>query len=318
MPRADLLSAMLDVLAVTTPVFLLIGSGYLATRLGAFTAGQVDGLMVFTQRFAIPCLLFLAMARLDLAAGFDLAMLGAYYSGSLVVFFLGIAATMLWLRRSVEDAVAVGFAAMFANSVLLGLPIAERAFGPESLAPNYAIVALHAAFCYGVGTTAMEIARAGGRGARAGIRAVGAKLSTNGLMIGTALGVIVNLSGLALPDALSAPVRLMASAALPAALFGLGGVLVQYRPEGDWRGIALCGGLALLVHPTWVWFAGRPLGLEDGPFRAAVLTAAMAPGVNSYLFSVMYGRAVRITASTVLVGTGASVLTVSGWLLLLR
>ncbi|MBM2577518.1 AEC family transporter [Jannaschia sp. Os4] len=308
---------MLDVLAVTVPVFLLIGAGYLAVWRGLFSQGQVDGLMVFTQRFAIPCLLFLAMTRLDLSAGFDLALLAAYYSGSLACFALGILGTRLWLRRGWEDAVAVGFAAMFANTVLLGLPIAERAYGTDSLAPNFAIIALHAAFCYLVGISTMEAVRAGGGGLAAGLRTVARKLSRNALMLGVAAGIAANLSGLALPRLVEEPVQLVASAALPVALFGLGGVLVQYRPEGDARGILLVCGVALIVHPAWTWGMAALLGLSDAATRAAVLTAAMAPGVNSYLFAAMEGRAVRISASSVLIGTGASVATVSGWLWLL-
>ncbi|MGB3409250.1 MAG: AEC family transporter [Jannaschia sp.] len=309
---------MLDVLSVTIPVFLIIGSGYLAVWRGLFTQGQVDGLMVFTQRFAIPCLLFLAVSTLDLAAGFDWRLLTAYYSGSLVCFLAGILGTLFWLKRGAEDAVAVGFAAMFANTVLLGLPIAERAFGAGSLAPNYAIIALHAGFCYFVGTATMEAVRAGGAGFLGGVRAVARSMSRNSLMIGVALGLIVNLSGLPVPGAVDEATRLIARAALPAALFGLGGVLVQYRPEGDTRGIALCCAIALVLHPAWTWGAGRLLALDEGQFRAAVLTAAMAPGVNAYLFAAMHGKAVRISASSVLVGTALSVLTISGWLLLLK
>ncbi|MEM8851951.1 MAG: AEC family transporter [Pseudomonadota bacterium] len=308
---------MLDVLAVTVPVFLLIGAGYLAVWRELFTQAHVDGLMVFTQRFAIPALLFLAIANLDLTEGFDAALLIAYYSGSLVCFGAGVAGTLLWLNRGAEDAVAVGFAAMFANTVLLGLPIAERAFGAESLAPNYAIIALHAAVCYFIGVTAMEIVRAGGTGFLGGLKTVARSMAGNALMIGVALGLAVNLSGLPLPGPADEAVRLIASAALPAALFGLGGVLVQYKPEGDARGIFLISAIALVLHPAWTWAAGRLLDLGDGPFRAAVLTAAMAPGVNSYLFAAMHGRAIRITASSVLIGTAVSVLTVSGWLLLL-
>jgi predicted permease len=307
----------LGVLSVTLPVFLLIGAGYAAVRRDLFSQGQVDGLMVFTQRFAIPCLLFQAMAGLDLAAGFDWRLLASYYSGSIVCFAAGILGGRLWLRREAEDAVAIGFAAMFANTVLLGLPIAERAFGAESLAPNFAIIALHAAFCYATGITAMEIARVGGGGPLAGLRSVGASLLSNPLMIGVVLGLALNLSGLPLPRPLSEAVALAARAALPAALFGLGGVLVQYRPEGDVRGIALVCGLSLLVHPAWAWSMGRLLDLGEGPFRAAVVTAAMAPGVNAYLFAAMHGRAVRIGASSVLIGTVMSVATVSGWLLVL-
>lgn len=308
---------MLDVLAVTVPVFLVIAAGFAAARARLMEAAQVDALMTFTQRFAIPALLFLAMARLDLSEGFDLRLLGTYYSGSLVTFGAGAAGAILWLKRGREDAVAVGFAAMFANTVLLGLPIAERAYGTESLAPNYAIIALHAAFCYLVGITAMEAARGGGAGLGAKLWGVVRRMASNGLMIGVALGLAVNLSGLPLPGAVEEATVLVSRAALPAALFALGGVLTRYRPEGDARGIALVCGVSLLVHPAWAFGVGTAIGLEPGPLRAAVLTAAMAPGVNAYLYAAAEGRAVRISASSVLLGTALCTLTVPLWLLLL-
>ncbi|MFO6462848.1 AEC family transporter [Jannaschia sp. KMU-145] len=308
---------MLDVLSVTLPVFLIIGAGYLAVWRGLFTQAQVDGLMVFTQRFAIPALLFLGIARLDLAAGFDWRLLAAYYSGSILCFAGGMLGARLWLNRGPEDAVAIGFAAMFANTVLLGLPIAERAYGGGSLTPNFAIIAVHAAFCYLLGTTAMEIVRAGGGGMVHGMKSVARALSTNALMIGVGLGLLVNLTGLPLPGPVDEATNLIARAALPTALFALGGVLVQYRPEGDVRGIVLVCGLSLMVHPAWTYGVGTALALSEGQLRGAVLTAAMAPGVNSYLFAAMHGRAVRIGASAVLIGTALSVLTASGWLLVL-
>lgn len=309
---------MLDVLSVTVPVFLVIAAGYAAARASLIDAAQVDGLMTFTQRFAIPALLFLAMARLDLGEGFDARLLAAYYSGSVVAFAAGVAGAVWWLGRGREDAVAIGFAAMFANTVLLGLPIAERAYGTASLAPNYAIIALHAAFCYLVGIATMEAVRAGGGGLAAGLRAVTLRMAGNGLMIGVALGLALNLSGLRLPGPADEAVSLVAGAALPTALFALGGVLTRYRPEGDARGIALVCAVSLLLHPAWTWGMGSLLGLEPAPLRAAVLTAAMAPGVNAYLFAAVHGRAVRIGASSVLIGTALCVLTVPAWLLLLR
>lgn len=309
------------VLSVTLPVFLVIGAGYLAVWRGVFSQSQVDGLMQFTQKFAIPCLLFGAMARLDLAQGFDLKLLASYYTGSIVCFVTGIAGARLWFKRNAEDAVAIGFAAMFANTVLLGLPIAERAYGIESLEPNYAIIALHAAFCYLVGVTAMETvkARASDSGAKARHIAplIARAMFRNALMIGVALGLIVNLTGIHLPGPVDEAVALMIQAALPAALFGLGGVLVQYRPEGDGRTIAFLCAISLVLHPTVTLAMGSLLGLSPGALRGAVLTAAMAPGVNSYLFAAVYRRATRVSASAVLLGTAASVVTVSLWLVLL-
>jgi malonate transporter len=72
---------MLDILTVVLPVFLVTGAGYLAAWRGLFAASAVDGLMVFTQKFAIPCLLFTGVATLDLGADFDPALLLSFTPG---------------------------------------------------------------------------------------------------------------------------------------------------------------------------------------------------------------------------------------------
>ena len=56
------MQALLDVIL---PVFLVIGFGYWAVWKGYFSESGVDGLMKFTQNFAIPALLFAAIARLE-------------------------------------------------------------------------------------------------------------------------------------------------------------------------------------------------------------------------------------------------------------
>ncbi|MDN5569594.1 MAG: AEC family transporter, partial [Paracoccus sp. (in: a-proteobacteria)] len=98
------------------------------------------------------------------------------------------------------------------------------------------------------------------------------------------------------------------------ALFGLGGVLYRYRPEGDMATIAMCCGCALILHPAITFVMARMLGLDTDGMRSAVVTAAMAPGVNAYLFANIYGAAKRVAASSVLIATAASTLTVWMWL----
>jgi malonate transporter and related proteins len=299
---------------VILPVFLVIGAGYIATRAGYFTASHIDGLMRFTQSFAIPCLLFLAIARLDLSASFDPRLLLSFYSGATISFALGIAGARLLFHRDWEDSVAIGFIALFSNSVLLGLPITERAYGPENLIGNYAIIALHSPFCYGLGITVMEFVRNRGKSHRAFAKAVFGAMFKNALIVGIGLGFLVNLSGLALPQVADDALGLITRAALPGALFALGGVLVQYRPEGDLRTIIFVCTLSLMVHPSLVWLFGTSLALPQDLFRSSVLTAAMAPGFNAYIFANMYGRAKRVAASSVLIATGVSILTVWLWL----
>lgn len=52
--------------------------------------------------------------------------------------------------------------------------------------------------------------------------------------------------------------------------------------------------------------------------RAAVILAAMPPGMNIYLFAVMYDRAVNLAASAFLLGTMISVATASFWIYVLN
>lgn len=310
------MQALLDVIL---PVFGVIGMGYLAVRLGYFKDSAVDGLMSFTQNFAIPCLLFSAIASLDLAQSFDPRLLLSFYTGATVGFVAGILGARYIFGREWEDCVAIGFCCLFSNSLMLGLPITERAYGTEALVANYAIIAMHSPFCYLLGITTMEIVRARGTGqshARL-VLTVGRAMFRNALILGILLGFIVNLGNITLPAPVYGTLDLMVRAALPAALFGLGGVLVRYRPEGDLKVIGWVVMASLLLHPATVWIMGRANDLGQAGFRSAVLTAAMAPGVNGYIFANMYGRARRVAASSVLLGTGISVITIWLWLAVL-
>jgi hypothetical protein len=120
---------------------------------------------------------------------------------------------------------------------------------------------------------------------------------------------------LPLPGVVFSAVNMMAAAAIPAALFGLGGVMMRYRPEGDMKTIAMVCAISLIFHPAVTWGLGRfVLRLDTDQLRSAVMTAAMAPGVNTYLFANLYGVATRVAASAVLLATAASIFTIWGWL----
>ena len=309
------MQALIDIIL---PVFLVIGFGYFAVWRGYFPDSGVDGLNAFTQNFAIPTLLFKAIATLDLGQEFDIRLLASFYTGAASGFFIGLFGARYLFGRNWEDSVAIGFIGLFSNSVLLGLPIMERAFGVEALAPNYAIISIHALFCYALGVTAMELVKNKGAGVGAALVSVVKSMARIPLMIGIMLGFVVNLLHIPLPGVFMDAVDMMIVAALPAALFGLGGALVRYKPEGDMRVILFICAVSLIVHPAIVWGMGTWLNLPAPAFRSAVMTAAMAPGVNTYVFSTLYGRAQRVAASSVLIATAATVVTAWLWLSLLN
>jgi predicted permease len=305
------LQALLDVIL---PVFVVIGAGYIAVWRNWFSQAGVDGLMTFTQNFAIPCLLFLAIARLDLSQSFEWRLLLSFYVGALSGFLLGLFGARFLFGRDWEDAVVIGFCCLFSNSVLLGLAITERAYGTEALEANFAIISVHSLFCYGIGITVMEVVRARGKAGKGTFIRVLKAMFSNALILGIALGFLFNLARITLPNFLENGLDLIALAALPAALFGMGGVLASYKAEGDLRIVLYICAVSLIIHPAITRGLGFAVGLTDAATRSAVITAAMAPGVNAYIFANMYGRAKRVAATTVLTATALTILTAWFWL----
>ena len=308
---------LVEILNIVAPVFILIGAGYAAVKGGILGPEPIDHLMKFAIQFAIPCLLFRATSTIDLSVAFDWRLLLSYYAAAIACFMLAYLVFRYGFKRRPGEAVGIAFAALFSNLVLLGLPISERAWGSEGMAPSFALVSVNAPICYLVGITTMELLRADGRSAVETARTVANAIFRNSLMIGILLGFIVNFSGLTLPDPLLGAIDLLARASLPVALFALGGLLTRYQLSRSLGEAGVISLLSLALQPALVWLLAWQLQLSGPTTRAIVLMAAAAPGLNAYLFASMYNRGVGAAASSVLLSTALSVFTVSGWLLLL-
>ena len=278
------MSALIEVIL---PVFLIIGAGYISVWSKIITESGLDGLMNFAQKFALPCLLFAAISRLDLGQEFDLRLLSSFYIAAIISFTIGLTGARMLFNRSWEDSVAIGFVALFSNSLLLGVPITERAYGSDALAANFAIISVHSPICYGLGITAMEIARARKSRKRfvATVLSILRAMFSNALVLGIALGFVVNLTGLPLPGPVWDALDLMIRAALPLLALVLSGpalaepILLAGAP----RAFAILNGtlagaiglglqlwvagivIGLLGHLVAVWAARRdPLFVEVG------------------------------------------------------
>ena len=308
------MSALLDVII---PVFLIIGCGYCTVWTKLFSLDTIDGLMRFTQNFAIPVLLFDAIAKVDLVTVFDLNLFFSFYLGATIGFLLGFFGSYYLFSRPLEDSVVIGFCCLFSNTVMLGLPITERAYGEDALRYNFAIVSIHAPFCYFLGITVMELVRSSEKNLKKNSIVILKAMFSNALVVGITLGFLVNISEIQLANSIQSSIDMITAVALPAALFGMGGVLYQYRPHGDIGPIIMVCAVSLIIHPTVVWFSGLNFDLSKTQLRSAVITAAMAPGINTYVFASMYGSAKRVASTGVLVSTTLSIGSIWVWLSLL-
>ena len=305
---------------VILPVFLVLGLGYLAAWTKILSEEAVDGLMRYAQNIGAPILLFKSISALDLSRAYDAGLLLSFYLGALISFGVGLAGAILIFKRALPDAVAIGFACLFSNTLLLGVPITERAYGTEALAGNFAIISLHAPIFYGLGILCMEIAKSHGHGlAKRHIAArIARAVAVQPLIFGITAGFAVNLTGITLPGSVQSAAGMLAATAIPTALFGLGAVLRRYRLDGDKATVAMICFCSLLLHPAITYLlANSVFKANVADLRSSVVTAAMAPGVNAYLFAHYYGVAKRVNAAAVIAATTVSIFTIPIWLHLL-
>lgn len=309
---------MLAILNVILPIFAILALGYGAVRLRLFPSEGVRGLVVFVNNFATPCLLFYAMLNTDFSTTFNWSVIMPFYVGAMVVFVLGIVLSARLFRNKPGEAVASGFSAMFTNTVLVGIPVVSRAYGQEALTTAFSIIALHAPVLITTAMLTMELLRRDGAPLLKTLGVALMRIVANPLLWGIAAGAAANLLQIKLIEPAEAFITMMAAAVTPAALFGLGGALNDYKLSESWGQSLTMSLLKLIVQPAIAWVIMVPiLHIDHDLARYGVLLAAMPAGINVYVFATYYNRSVHIAANTILISTVLSLLTISAWLYVL-
>jgi predicted permease len=303
---------------ILVPLFGLMALGFLAVRGRLIESAGVRGLVLFVFTFSIPSLLLTSMAGLDFPPDIEWSFLAAFYAASLAVYGAGAAIGRVVFGRPLPDQAIFGMSAAFSNLVMVGIPVVLTALGPEAALPMMIIVGFHSATFMPLTVVLIQSGRGseGGPAVRAGRVAMDA--ARNPIIVGIALGLMVNLSGFVIPVPVARVLELLGVAAVPCALFAMGASLSGYPLLGDVRPAVLLTVLKLVAHPSLVWLiAGPVLGLEGLWVSVPVLMAAMPSAVNVYLFGARYDAAPGVAARTVLLTTLGSVVTLSVVLTLL-
>ena len=309
---------MLAIINVIAPIFALMALGYLAVRYRLFPADGIKSLIAFVNNFATPCLLFYSILTSDLRSAFNLAIIGPFYIAALICFVLGIFVAIKLFKNRPGEAVSVGFSGTFTNTVLVGLPIMTRAYGVDSLPVTLSIIGLHGAILLTIGMVTMELVRRDGQPLGKTLLVAVKRVASNPLIWGIAAGMIGYFSGLTLIEPAEAFFTMMSQAVVPAALFGIGGALNEYRLSENWKQALVASLFKLVVHPAiayvlMIWVLHVPMDIA----RYGILLAAMPSGVNVYVFATYYNRGISVAANTILIATIASAATVSAWLYIL-
>ena len=309
---------MLSTLMVVLPIFALIFAGWLARRTGVLGPQATTELNRFVVYLALPALLFDVIAHARWVDLWQPGFIAAFGLSSVLIFAVTIA-VRLRRPRHLADAAIDGLNAGYANVGFMGFPLALVALGREALAPTTIATIVTVCAVFAIAIVLIEIGLQTERRRTHLVMKVGRSLLRNPLLVAPALGALVPLSGLSIPDPVEGFLKLLGGAASPCALVALGLFLAAKRPatERDAGSTVLLVGFKLVVQPVVAWvLATAVFGLPPLLTHAAVLLAALPTGTGPFMLAEFYRREANVTSSVILVSTILSVLTVSGYLAL--
>jgi len=294
---------------LSAPLFLLILAGYLLAASGRWPRAVSDALSKFVFAVAVPALLFSLMSDFSKLPPVDTRLLIAFFGGCLIVFVLG-RVVGLWLfgLNGVQQSVfALG--GIFANNVLLGVPIAKATLGETAMPSVALVIVFNSLTLWTLVTVSVEWARRG----ELSLRGFGNTLRgvlTNPVVASVLIGAAFGMTGLPLPALLGTPLSLLGQSAIPLSLIVLGMGLAEYGIRSGWREAAAITAIKLVAQPLVVWALAWLLGLPPVETQAVVLLAALAVGVNVYLMAREFDALQGPVATSMVLSTALSALTV--------
>lgn len=269
-----------QILSTMLPVFLITGCGALY---GRYRSPDIKGLNVLNMELFVPLLVFAVLADQQaplqeyakLALGATVVVLG---SG--IVLYPLAKALKLNLKTFLPPM-------MFNNSGNMGIPVLLLAFGDAALPAAIVLFIVEMLLHFSVGLYMLDPHTS-----------IIQRLKLP-IVFACVAGLVVNLSGIALPDTLLESMNMLGEVCIPLMLFALG-VRMLDIDFNDWK-LGLLGAIA--CPASGLLLAWPLIAVLDLPgLQAASLWvfAALPPAVLNYMVAEQYQQEPHTVASLVL------------------
>ena len=122
-------------------------------------------------------------------------------------------------------------------------------------------------------------------------------------------GVLFQGMGWHLPKAVVRTCEVVGASAFPMALLGIGSQLVSISVKGQWSLALLPTAIKCIICPLLGWVLGRLLGLTGIELQVTMILCAVPTAVSSYVLAEQMDSDADLAASSVVICTGFSLLT---------
>ena len=318
---ASMATTILEILNTILPVFLVAGAGFALSKAvlnriartegGAVEAGAAavsSGIRQFLHVLAFhvsgPAFVFTALRTSDVsldALGAP-AIMGVLMYAVLVIAAVAVAAIARWDADGRKAAV---LSLASKNCGNYGLPIMLFAFGEEGLVIGTIFMISHVLVHMTVGLSIASWSEEHS----VMKRLVSALRFPYVYAIGLAL--LLRALAVPIPAAIERPIELIGQMWMPLMLILLGVELAHVKLAHVWRPSMILAGVKLLLPPVLAFGLAALLGLE-GVMRAVLILQASTPtAVNGLLVARQFDARPDLVASTLMLSTLGSILTIS-------
>ena len=311
---------MIQVLANSlVPVFVGLLFGHAAGLLKVVDNKDVRSLVSFLMTFALPCSLFVAIARTPRQ------LLWGQAKGALVlaiVFVVVFVATYYASRNLGKDTAAnsavLALTLGFPNHAGVGIPLLLAVYGPEASVTVAVGLAVGAITITPVTLAILESGTSAGRALSpaARIRVSLVRAVQKPVFWAPVLGVVTAVVELHMPTYLDKSLTILGDATDGTALFVTGLIVSAQRFNLNWGvGWAVLG--KNVLQPSLCLAVALLLGMPLEQTRFAVLLSAIPSGFFGILFGEGFDATPAVASASLIASTVLGILTLAGWIILL-
>lgn len=271
------------------PLFLMMAVGFIIKTVGLFDDHTLKKMNKIVFSVFLPILMFNNIYTSDIAASFNGKLLAFSIVSVLIIFF----AAFFIVKRLVKDNPSRGVVLQSqfrSNFILFAVPVLTYIFGEGNTGEADILIAIIVPFYNVLAVINFELFRGG----KLNIKKTLLGIIKNPIIIGSALGIIMQLSHVHFPYFIEKTVSDLSKAATPVALVILGGFF-SFKDTRKWFKLTIASTLSKLILiplifvPISVWLGFRDVALASlmimygAPVAVSSFTMAMEMDGNSEL-----------------------------------
>jgi malonate transporter and related proteins len=301
------------------PIFAGLLLGYIAGLRNVVDNRNVKSLITFVMSFALPCSLFITIARtprhLLWSQGRVAVVLAIVY---FVIFGPTYFAAQRLGRNTAADSTVLALTLGFPNAAAVGLPLLLAAYGNDAVVSVAVAIAIGSITISPITLAILESSTAESKtlSPTARVWTSAWKAFKKPVVWAPVLGVLAAAIDFHMPTYVERSLTVLGSATTGTALFLTGLVVSAQRFKFTW-GVSGSVFAKNLLQPALGLLISRSLGLPPEATRSVVLISAIPCGFFGIVFGKGFNATPEVASSSLIASYVIGIFTLAGWIIFL-